>query len=414
MTNAALIEFLPDPVLLLFGNDQTERANRAFRDLAARYGLRVDLISMFGRDASALLLRARRESHAQAFLPLQTGTDDAPVHRVAIRRLGEAERLLVVLTDMSREFSWREQLTRRNRELSVLNDIGAALSSTLDLDTLFQRIYEQAGRILNTVNFFVALPDEARTSLSFPIRVEDGQPLPAGASRPFANGLAEHVLRTREPLLVNGDVAAEARALGLEPPGRPGRSWLGVPMLAEGRTIGVIALQDYTGTGGLGEHDLELLTLIAGQAAAAVRGAQLLARAREAYRELSETQASRLEAERLRGITEAVGGLSHEVNNPLAAIAGNAQLLLRQGESLPAGAEDKVTRILEAARRIQGVTGKMANLIHATSMPYPGEGMILDVSRSLAREGYQSVPTRPAADDAGDPEDVPGEPPRAA
>jgi GAF domain-containing protein len=393
MTDAALLEYLPDPVLLLLGGWQTERANKAARDLAAREGLEPDLASFFGTDAGPLLARARREGMAQGFLPLRTGAAPLPVYRVAVSRVGATERFTAVLTDMSREFARREQFGARNRELAVLNDIGAALSSTLDLDSLAVRLYEQASRIMNTVNFFVALHDPESGTIAFPLRVENRQRLPEIAPRPFLNGLTEHVLHTQQPQLLNGDVLAQAQALGLAPIGRAARSWLGVPLLAEGRAIGVIGLQDHEGICSYNEHDLEVLTLIAGQAAAAVRNARLLAQARDAYRELSETQASRLETERLRGATETVGALNHEVNNPLAAIVGNAQLLLRQAGTLPGGAEDKVQRILEAARRIQAVTSKMANLIHATSMPYPGDESILDVSRSLAREEPEDAPS---------------------
>ena len=384
MTDAALIEFLPDPVLVIT-DGQTGRANQAAHALAARLGLPLELSALFGKDSGPLIARARREGHAKGFLPLRVGDDRPPVYRVAVRRMDGADCFAVVLTDLNREFAWREQLAARNRELAVLNDIGTALSSTLDLNTLAERIYEQASRIMNTVNFYVALLDESGM-ISFPIRVENRQRLPQMAPRPFANGLTEHVLNTRQPQLLNGDVLAQAHALGLAPIGRPSTSWLGAPLLAEGKAIGVIVLQDHEGTGSYDEHDVDVLTLIAGQAAAAVRNARLLAQARDAYRELSQTQGDLLEAERLRGVTETVGALNHEVNNPLAAIAGNAQLLLRDPAALPAGAEDKIKRILEAARRIQGVTGRMTNLIQATSMPYPGNEAILDVSRSLARD----------------------------
>jgi len=395
MTDASLIEFLPDPTLLLSGA-RTERANQAARDLVARHGLALELDALFGPDVAAVFSRARREGSAENLLPLHTGKPEAPVFRVAIRRMGATERFTVVLTDMSHEFAWREQLAARNRELGVLNEIGAALSASLDLESLARRIGEQTGRMLDATNCCVALYDETSGMLSFPLRVEAGRSLPDLSPRPLGNGLIEMVLRTRSPKLLNGDIRVEANALGLEVVGRPSTSWLGVPLLAEGRAIGVIALQHLGGTACYDEHDLEVLTLIAGQAAAAIRNARLLNQAREAYRELSETQASLLEAERLRSITETVGGLNHEVNNPLAAIAGNAQLLLRDVGALPAGVEDKVKRILEAARRIQNVTGKMANLIHATSTSYPGDERILDVSRSLAREGYDATAPAPA------------------
>ena len=414
MTNASLIEYLPDPTLLLFG-ETTERANQAARELLVRHGLPPDLTAMMGRDVAPILARARREGNAEALLPLQTRLGEPPVFRVAIRRMGTSERFTVVLTDMSREFAWREQLASRNRELSLLNDIGTALSASLDLDSLAERIHEQAGRMLDTTDFCLALYDEPSGLLSFPLRVKDKAALPALAPRPLGNGLIEYVLRSGQPRLLNGDVRLEAEALGFAVIGRPSTSWLGAPMLAEGRAIGVISLQHFDGKLSYDEHDMEVLTLIAGQAAAAFLNARLLAQARDAYRELSETQASLLEAERLRSITETVGGLNHEVNNPLAAIAGNAQLLLRDSAALTEGVEDKVRRILEAAKRIQSVTAKMANLIHATSAPYPGEARILDVSRSLARDDYDAPApgTAPGTTAGGPPVPPPGERPAA-
>jgi len=398
MTNAALIEFLPDPTLLLY-RGQVERANQAARELFARHGLPADPAALFGEDFTPLLARARRGGEAERLLPLQTGKSDPPVFRVAIRRMGSTERFTLVLTDMSHEFAWREQLSSRNRELALLNDIGAALSASLDLESLAHRIYVQAGRMMDTANCCVALYDERTGLLSFPVRVEDGRPMPDLMARPLGNGLIEHVLRSGQPRLIDGDVGRQASLEGLEVIGRAATSWLGVPMLAEGKAIGVIALQHLDGTAHYDDHDVEVLTLIAGQAAAAIRNARLLAQARDAYRELSETQAKMLEAERLRSITETVGGLNHEVNNPLAAIAGNAQLLLRDPTALPDGVEEKVRRILEAARRIQSVTAKMANLIRATSMPYPGDHQILDVSRSLAREETAGPDSAAPADD---------------
>jgi len=65
--------------------------------------------------------------------------------------------------------------------------------------------------------------------------------------RPFGKGLTEHVMLSRRPLLLNGDVGAQARAFGLEPHGRIARSWLGAPMIADGVGFGLIAIQDHEG-----------------------------------------------------------------------------------------------------------------------------------------------------------------------
>ena len=146
----------------------------------------------------------------------------------------------------------------------------------------------------------------------------------------------------------------------------------------------MIGIQDYERSNRYGEHDLQVLTIIAGQAAAAIRNTRLLGAARRAYEELSETQARLLEAERLRGIAETAGAMNHEINNPLAAIAGNAQLLLRHPHELSPESIAKVEAMLEATKRIQSVTTKVATLIQATTMPYPCETGILDIKRSLS------------------------------
>jgi transcriptional regulator with GAF, ATPase, and Fis domain len=300
---------------------------------------------------------------------------------------GDAERqtVTVLVLPMTEEMTWRRQLDERDHELAMLRDIGTALSGAVEIEQIAERIYQQTTLITQSGNFYIALYDRDTQMVSFPRYIENGvwQEI---TSRPFGNGLTEYILRTGKPLLFNREVLDQSIARGIEPMGRPSCAWLGVPMISDDEAIGVIGLQDFERNDVYDEHDLELLTIIAGQASAAIKNARLLASARRAYQELSETQARLLETERIRGVTETVGALNHEVNNPLAVIAGNAQLLLRRSETLAPEVRTKIESIFEAARRIQRVTGKMATLIQATSMPYPGESTILDVHRSVGGE----------------------------
>jgi GAF domain-containing protein len=223
-------------------------------------------------------------------------------------------------------------------------------------------------------------------------------------SRPFGNGLTEHMLRTGEPLLLNESVIEKAQALGVQPVGRVCQAWMGAPMVIDGETIGAIGLQDYERTGVYSQHELEMLTIIASQAAAGIKNARAIQAERRAFRELSEAQTRMLETERLRGVTETVGALNHEINNPLTAIVGNSQLLLKKPEGISVANLQKVEAIQEAARRIQRVTAKMATLIQASSMPYPGAQSILDVENSQSRDD---------TDDVDDADDVAAGPPES-
>jgi len=380
-----LSRLFSEPVLRLSATGETLEANPAFLDLAARCGINPVLADLFGPAIGQLFGQARREGWTRALLPVVAGPEPHAMFRVSLYRNADDGSLAALLIDVSEEVAVRRQLFERNHVLTVLNDVGAALNATLDPDALAGRIYEQLGRIMRANTFYMALYDRYTNLVTFPLYVEDRARREAD-SRPFGNGMTEYLIRTGRPLLLNNDVEARARALGMEPAGRPCRSWLGVPIANDGEVCGVLALQDFERTECFTLHDLEVLTIVAAQAGVAIRNARLLVSARQAYQQLSEAQARLMDSERLRGVTETVGALNHEVNNPLAAIAGNTQLLLRDPDGLSAQARVKLESILEAARRIQRVTAKMSSLIQASTMPYPGDQAILDVHRSVARE----------------------------
>ena len=380
--SADLDHLLDEPFAQVTPSGKSVRMNRAFLKLAESFDTDADLPAIFGPAVMEQLAEADRLGRASAYLPAMGAPPPGRTFRVLLKSGGPGEAISALILDVTDEVAWRRQLFDRSQDFRVLNAIGTALSGTNEQDVLALGILEQTRRIMPTTNFRIALWDRAANTLSFPVCVEDGVPrrIPPHL---FTNGISEHVLNTRRPLLLAGDVVARARELGIEPVERVPAAWLGAPMLAGEETLGLIVIQDFENPAAFDQHNLEVLTIIAGQAASAIRNTRLLAEARAAYQELSQAQSRLLESERLRGVTETVGALNHEVNNPLAAIVGNAQLLLREN-GLDAKPRQKVEIILESARRIQRVTGRMATLIQASSMPYPGRDAILDIQHSLA------------------------------
>ncbi len=98
----------------------------------------------------------------------------------------------------------------------------------------------------------------------------------------MGEGLTEHLLRTRSPLLIRRDVRAALGQLGIEVIGRAAACWLGVPILAGGEALGVIAVQSYTTPGAYDTSHQEVLATIAAQAGVAIQNARLYARTDEA------------------------------------------------------------------------------------------------------------------------------------
>mgnify|MGYP003346360924 CR=1 FL=1 len=61
-------------------------------------------------------------------------------------------------------------------------------------------------------------------------------------------------------------------------------------MVVDGAAVGVVAGQDYERENAYDQHDLEMLTIIASQAAAGIKNALALSAERRAFREVADAQ----------------------------------------------------------------------------------------------------------------------------
>jgi signal transduction histidine kinase len=171
----------------------------------------------------------------------------------------------------------RQRLERRVRELDVLQKVGRALSTNLNLEDLLQAIYTQVAGLMPANYFYISLYDPDLNEVSFPFVIEDGQRTSISKRRTGA-GLTEHVLHTGQPLLSRTNTAVIRQQLGLPPARRPAASWLGVPVIVGNQTIGVIALQSYEARNLYDEGHQNVLAAVASQAGIAIQNARLFSR----------------------------------------------------------------------------------------------------------------------------------------
>jgi PAS domain S-box-containing protein len=104
-------------------------------------------------------------------------------------------------------------------------------------------------------------------------------------------------------------------------------------------------------------------------------------------RDLTERQAgeaARREASELRTVTTLAGGVAHEVNNPLAVIAGQLEFLAMGCP--PDGPEAKrIERALQSVREIKQIVTRLSRIARIrTTTPDPYLPPILDISSSAA------------------------------
>ena len=248
-----------------------EEAFRRFRQLA---------ISQHLRTVVGISLQAKEQAFGVLFL----GSSDP-------RRFSAAElRLLLALghqIGMAVENSYLvQQSSRRTQELHMLNEIGRALSSTLDPDALFETILNEIKRLFDVNHFCVALHEPACNQIKLEVEVRDGQVLPK-SSRPFGGNTAiEYLMRTRQPMLIRENYVEEMRKLGLDPDDSEGGCFCGVPLLLYERSIGAMILHSPQERA-LDYGHLEMMRVLASEAVIALENARLFREERAKSRRLT-------------------------------------------------------------------------------------------------------------------------------
>lgn len=177
-----------------------------------------------------------------------------------------------------------QQTARRSEELHILNEVGRALSSTLDIDALFERIYAEMRRLLDVDSFFIAFYDRKAEMVRFEIEVVDGQRLPK-RTRASGNHLIEYLVRTRQPLLIREEFMEESQRLGFMPT-RSAGSFCGVPLIMYDRAIGVVAVHSQQ-VRAFDEGHVELLRVLASEAGIAIENARLFSEEQKKSRQLT-------------------------------------------------------------------------------------------------------------------------------
>src|SRR5437016_10938231 len=135
------------------------------------------------------------------------------------------------------------ELQRTVDELAVLNEIGKALTSSLDIGEVMHVILAKVSELLKPSNWSLLLKDQATGELFFHAAVGSGSDRLLGLRIKPGEGIAGWVAQNNLPLLVP-DVAKDPRfASRFDDASRfHTRSILCVPLAFKGRTLGVIEL----------------------------------------------------------------------------------------------------------------------------------------------------------------------------
>jgi GAF domain-containing protein/anti-sigma regulatory factor (Ser/Thr protein kinase) len=171
--------------------------------------------------------------------------------------------------------------------LAALQRVTDAALAYLSEDDLLRELLDRITEILNTDTAAVLLLDEAGTELRARAAKGIEEEVEQGVRIPVGRGFAGRVVAECRPIVIADVDTADIYNPILRQKGI--RSLLGVPLLVEGRALGVLHVGTLTPRV-FGADDRDLLQRVADRAAMAIRNAQLLTAERAARRQLEALQ----------------------------------------------------------------------------------------------------------------------------
>jgi PAS domain S-box-containing protein len=256
---------------------------------------------------------------------------------------GRPARLVGVCVDVTE----RKRADERNR---VLADIARSISASLDIDTVLQRIADGARTLCASDRAAIFLRDDRADVMVSRFRVGPSVPSYDELHIRRGEGLGGMVMQTGRPLRTSSyqtdpRVPDSLRAIAEQ---RGTVTLMAVPILIADEVAGLLYVSNRSARA-FGDEDEAVTIRLAEQAAIAIQNARLFAR----------EGAARAEAEAAnRGKDEFLAMLSHELRNPLGAIASAIQVLDRVDDAA-VGARARVV----IARQIQHLSRLVEDLL---------------------------------------------------
>lgn len=201
-----------------------------------------------------------------------------------------------------------EETKQRASELVIINSVQQGLASKLEEQSIYELVGDTFRNFFNAQVVMISTYDPQTNTVEHRYAIERGERVNAPGRLP-PGGFRDQIIRTKQPVLFNRNVADEAAHLNqpiIPGTGTP-KSWLGVPMLLGDQVTGILSVQNLDEENAFGESDIRLLETFASSMSIALENARLYEQARR-LAVLDERQ--RLARELHDSVTQSLYGIS--------------------------------------------------------------------------------------------------------
>jgi PAS domain S-box-containing protein len=274
-----------------------------------------------------------------------------------------------------------EHARQSAQENAVMAEIGRIISSTLNIDDIYESFSEEVKKIISFDRIVINVIDTEKGTVKNVYMAGGGvQDRKVGKIYPLEGSGNAEIVRTKSTLLIQTEDFSEYkdRFPMLWSTFQAGfRSIMDVPLFSKGKIIGGLLLRSRKPNAYTGE-DVRLAERIASQIAGAIANVQLYAERIQVEQEREVLQEQLRQSQKMEAIGLLAGGIAHDFGNLLAIVQGYSELSLLK---LPQ--EDALRENIEQVKNAGGRAMDLIRRLLAFSRRQIFQTSVLDLNTIL-------------------------------
>jgi K+-sensing histidine kinase KdpD len=254
---------------------------------------------------------------------------------------------LTTTVERALEKRQREQENARLRTLIPLLDLSRAFMRSVDLTHIPKRVVRIAKEETQASSASVMLLDGDELT----IHAAEGLPaeVVAQTRQKADEGIAGYAISHREPLVLEGNLKNDERFRPREG-AREIETAVSLPLIHKNEVLGVLNVSKTEEGSTFTEANVEFLSVLASQAAAAIENARMFREIQDAYQRLEELDHLK---------SEFISIASHELRAPLTVLLAYATLLEAQA---PGSMREHLDQVVDSAMQLKTIIDDMISL----------------------------------------------------